>query len=325
LSITISAMSNKLSALAVSFVAVAGCAGNTSGSTTVQCSALTTTTPVRPAEMKGTVFTIVMENHSAGDIFGNPQAPFINSLAKQNAVARGYRDSFVHPSEPNYIWMVSGENFGILDDNDPGPNNHIASKEHLVDQIEHAGMTWKTYQESMGAPCGLASAGRYAAKHNPFIYFDDVNGWDGTKVNQTQRCVDHVVDYQQLDADIAANKLPNYVFITPNLDNDMHDGSIAQGDAWLAREVPKILASDAFNNGGVLFLTWDEGGGLPAADDPPFIAISPMAKQGFVSQVPYDTSSFVKTVQTILGIDPLPCSPAASTVPVMSDLFTAKM
>ena len=75
------------------------------------------------------------------------------------------------------------------------------------------------------------------------------------------RCTEHVVDYSQLDADLAAGSVPEYVFITPNLTNDMHDGSIAQGDAWLAREVPKILASDRFKQGGVLFLLWDEGSG----------------------------------------------------------------
>ncbi len=303
-----------------------GACANTSGNTEVKCSALSTTKAVRPAGWHGTVFNIVLENHSAGDVFGNSAAPFINSLADQNAVARGYTDSFVHPSEPNYIWMVAGQNFGILNDNDPGPSNHISSTSHLVDQIELAGLTWKSYQESMGAPCGLSSKGPYAAKHNPFIYFDDINGWDGTKVNQTQRCIDHVVDYSQLDADIAAGTLPDYAFITPNLDNDMHDGSMQQGDAWLAREVPKILGTEAFNNGGVLFLLWDEGGGFPTSDDPPFIAISPNAKRGFVSQTPYDTSSYVKTVQSLLGIDHLPCSGVAATsVPVMNDLFSVPM
>src|SRR5678815_1761201 len=105
---------------------------------------------------------------------------------------------------------------------------------------------------------------------------------------------------------------PKYVFITPNLDNNMHDGSVAQGDAWLSREVPKILGSDAFNKGGVLFLLWDEGSGtLSKGDDPPFIAISPNAKAGYVSNVDYDTSSYLKTVQQVLGVEELPCDAAA--------------
>ena len=303
---------------------VAGCAPNTSGSTDQVCRALTSTTATRPAAFKGTVFTIVMENHSYSDIMGNTAAPYINQLAKTGAVAAGYHDSYVHPSEPNYLWMVAGENFGILNDNDPGPANVVTSQSHLVDQIERAGLTWKSYQESMGTPCGLTSQGTYAAKHDPFVYFADVNGWDGTKFNPSARCTEHVVDYTQLAKDFAAGQVPDYVFITPNLQDDMHDGSVAQGDAWLAAEVPKILASDSYTNGGTLFILWDEGSS--SADDPPFIAVSPMAKSGFVSQTPYDTSSYLLTVQTMLGVEPLPCAATQSaTVTPMSDLFTAPM
>ena len=310
---------------AVALLATAGAAGcsNTSGSTDVACEPLTAAPAQRLAPWGGTVFTIVMENKDATQIFGNSQAPYINQLASQGAVARGYHDSYVHPSEPNYIWMVAGENFGVLDDADPAAH-HLASTSHLADQIEMAGLTWRTYQESMGAPCGLTSHDKYAAKHNPFVYFNDVNGWDGTTFQPSQRCNDHVVDYSELDKDIAAKALPDYVFITPNLDNDMHDGSIQQGDTWLSNEIPKILATDEFKNGGVLFLLWDEGsGGLSTGDDPPFLVLSPNAKAGYVSQVDYDTSSYLKTVQNILGVQSLPCAPTdRATISVMDDLFT---
>jgi phosphatidylinositol-3-phosphatase len=305
-------------------LALAGCA-NTSGDTDVACRPLTPGPAAPTQDWGGTVFTIVMENHSASQIFGNGDAAFINQLAGQNAVARGYHDSYVHPSEPNYIYMVAGENFGILDDNDPGPHNHIDSTSHLADQIEKAGLSWKSYQESMGAPCGLSSHGEYAVKHNPFLYFDDINGWDGRQVNLNARCQAHVVDYSQLEVDLAAGQLPKYVFITPNQDNDMHNGSIEKGDRWLAREVPKILSSDAFNNGGVLFLVWDEGGGIPSADDPPMIVISPNSKPGFVSRVSYDASSFLKTVEQILGVEALPCSQTPDQVQAMDDLFSVPL
>src|SRR5579863_4323175 len=248
-------------------LAAAGCMNN-SGNTSQACQALSGAATIAPApQWTGSVFTIVMENKSRGDIIGASDAPYINSLAQAGADAAGYHDSYVHPSEPNYLWMVAGENFGILDDNDPGPANVVASQSHIADQIERAGLTWKTYQESMGAPCGLTSHGTYAAKHDPFVYFADLNGWDGTKLNPTARCTEHVVDYTQLATDLAAGQVPDYVFITPNLQDDMHDGSVAQGDAWLAAEVPKILASDAYKNGGVLFILWDEGSSW--ADDPP--------------------------------------------------------
>jgi phospholipase C len=303
----------------------AAACGTTAGNTSVTCAPLTTDGNTKPtADWQGTVFTIVMENHSYSQIIGNTaEAPFVNQLASQNAVAAGYHDDYVHPSEPNYLWMAAGENFGKLSDDDPIVN-HVASKSHIADQLELAGLSWKSYQEDMGAPCGLQSKYPYATKHNPFVYFDDINGWDGTKFAPTARCQEHVVDYTQLDADLKANKVPRYAFISPNMVHDMHDGSTVDGDRWLQQEVPKILASDAFNKGGVLFILWDEGS--LQGDDPPFLAISPNAKRGYVSHVSYDTSSYLKTVQTILGLQQLPCASAqAQGAQVMSDLFTVPL
>jgi len=301
----------------------AACAPNTSGNTDAVCRPLTATTATRPSAFTGTVFTIVMENHSYSDIIGSGAAPYINKLASENAVAAGYHDSYVHPSEPNYIWMVAGENFGVLNDDDPNAGNVIKAQSHVADQIERAGLTWKSYQESMGAPCGLASHGEYAVKHNPFMYFADINGWNGTTFAPPPRCAEHVVDYSQLDADLAAGTVPDYAFITPNLQHDMHDGSVQQGDAWLAAEVPKILASDAYKKGGAIFILWDEGSGQ--GDDPPFIAISPRAKPGFVSHTSYDTSSYLMTVESMLGVETLPCASEATKVTPMSDLFSAPL
>ena len=302
--------------------AAAGCTGNTSGNTNQSCSALTVTQPLAPSAFKGSVFTVVMENHSRGQILGSSAAPYINSLAAKYAVANGYHDSYVHPSEPNYFWMVAGQNFGVLDDADPA-KHHLDSTSHIADQLELAGLDWKSYQQSMGAPCGLISKGRYAAKHDPFVYFDDINGWDGKKFQPSQRCTDHIVDYSELDKDIANNAIPKYAFITPDLDHDMHDGTVAQGDAWLQQELPKIMATDAYKNGGVIFLLWDEG--TNDADDPPFITISPLAKTGMVSNAVYDTASYLKTVQTILGLDKLPCNASAASIPAMTDLFAQTM
>lgn len=316
-------MRKTLTLSAFAALAAAGCA-NTSGNTSAVCSEIQAQATQPSKAWQGSVFTIVMENKSRSDILGNKDAPFINSLAQQNAVAAGYHDSYVHPSEPNYIWMVAGENFGVLDDNDPS-SHHIDSKSHIADQLELQGLTWKGYMESMGQPCGLTGQYPYEPKHDPFVYFDDVNGWDGSTFQPSERCNTHVVDYSELDKDLASGNVPKYVFITPNMIDDMHDGSVADGDAWLAREIPKILASDAFNNGGVIFLTWDEGGGYPQADDPPFIVISPHAKRGYTSQTPYDASSYLKTVQKILGLQSLPCDAQGDGVQTMDELFDVSL
>jgi phospholipase C len=303
----------------------AGCAASGSGSTgsptttTTACSGLTAQDVVPSPQWQGSVFTVVMENHSRRDIVGNKDAPFINSLADQNAVAAGYRDNLVHPSEPNYIWLVAGQNFGVLDDGAP-TSHHLDTRSHIADQLDMQHVAWKAYMESMGAPCGLTSKYPYEPKHDPFVYFDDINGWDGKAFQPSQRCTDHVVDYAELDRDLAAGTVPKYVFITPNMVSDMHDGSIAQGDAWLARELPKILESDAFNHGGVVFLTWDEGSNN--ADDPPMIVISPNAKRGVVSQTPFNASSYLKTVQKVMGLEMLPCDMAnRDSVNTMDELF----
>jgi hypothetical protein len=86
------------------------------------------------------------------------------------------------------------------------------------------------------------------------------------------------------------------------------------------------MATSEFQEGGVIFLLWDEGGGTPAEDDPPFIAISPNAKAGYVSHEDYNGSSYLKTVETLLGVEPLPCNPAErDATAVMSDLFTVPL
>ena len=296
------------------------------GSTNTACRPLGTVQASSPnPAFAGTVFMIVMENHGVGDILDDKEngAHYVQSLAAQYTVARGYTDPFVHPSEPNYLWMAAGENFGILDDNPP-IDHHIASTSHIADQLERAGLGWHAYMESMGDPCKLTAAYPYDPKHNPFVYFDDINGWNGTAFLPSARCTNNDIDYSHFATDLAAGTLPKFVFITPNLIDDMHDGTIAQGDQWLAQEIPRIQASPQYQNGGVLFLLWDEGS-LSIGDDPPLLVISPLAKKGFVSHTAYTTSSLLKTEETIMGVEPLPCDPGYQSVPTMDDVFTVPL
>ena len=51
--------------------------------------------------------------------------------------------------------------------------------------------------------------------------------------------------------------LPTVAFVTPNLDDDMHDGSIAAGDIWLYQNLSQYAAWAKANN-SLLILTWDE-------------------------------------------------------------------
>jgi hypothetical protein len=207
-----------------------------------------------------------------------------------------------------------------------------------VTQLEASGVTWKSYQEDItGDVCPLTSVGQYKPKHNPMVFFDDVtNGNDPSST----RCVEHVRPLTELEADLSdAKKVARYNFITPNQCDDMHSncatgdaGSATpvsleekQGDDWLALWVPKIMASDAYKDGGALFITWDEAEGHPpdcALANCPIgmFLLSPLGKGGgYKSTVSTDHSSTLRTMQEIFGVSPF--LRAAATATDLSDLF----
>ncbi len=269
------------------------------------------------------VLLVMMENHNWSDIKSSPSAKYIHSLAAMGAHSEKHKNPpQLHPSEPNYLWLEAGDNLGVLDDSGPSAH-HFATTDHLVAQIVKAGLSWKAYQEDItGTECPIKSVGKYAPKHNPMVFFDDVT--DGNKV-ASQTCIDHERPYAELDADLASDKLPNYSFISPNLCNDMHDtcapqnDPIKQGDDWLSILVPKVLASKAYADGATLLITWDEG--QNGSDGPVgMIALGKHVKAGAVSMTPTTHSSTLRTVQEIFGLSPFLGDAANATD--LIDLFT---
>jgi hypothetical protein len=108
--------------------------------------------------------------------------------------------------------------------------------------------------------------------------------------------------YTELAADLQGNETARYNFITPNICHDMHDCSIEVGDTWLSAEVPRIVASAAFQR-GVVFITFDES---ENGDEPiGMIVLSPRAKPGYGNSIPYTHSSTLRTIQEIFGVTPL--------------------
>ncbi len=103
----------------------------------------------------------------------------------------------------------------------------------------------------MPSACLPANSGNYAVRHNPPLYYTKLAG-----------CAQHDVPYRRLAGDLAHNRLPAFSFITPNLIHDMHNGTVADGDSWLAKNLPAILRSRAYQSRStVVFLTGDEGEG----------------------------------------------------------------
>jgi phosphatidylinositol-3-phosphatase len=272
-----------------------------------------------------TVFIILMENKNWSQIKGSVSAPYINHrlLPQASYAEQYYNPPGLHPSLPNYLWLEAGTNFGIYDDNDPSAHS-MNTTAHLVTLLKNAGISWKSYQENItGTACPLANAYPYAVKHNPQAYFDDVTNHDDP---HSAYCIAHERPLTKLATDLAKNKVAHFSFITPNVCNDMHDSCapvhdmILQGDTWLANHVPAILASQAFRQGGVLFITWDEA---EAGDGPiGMIVLSPFAKgHGYASSIHYTHSSTLRTLETIFGVHPFLGDAARSTD--LRDLFRA--
>ena len=270
-----------------------------------------------------TVFVIVMENKTWGEIQGSASAPYLNStLLPASSFATQYSDSGLHPSEPNYLWLEGGTGYGIRDDDDPA-SHHLPNRDHLVSLLTQADISWKAYQEGIdGTDCPITSRGLYAAKHNPFVFFDDVTEGNNPL---SATCIAHVRPLPELDADLVNGSVARYNVITPDLCNDMHNSSgcattdsIANGDRWLAGWIPRIRQSAAYLDGGAIFVTWDESeeGTHPIG----FLVLSPAAKGGgYSNAVRYSHSSTLRSLQEIFGVGPLLCDAANATN--LSDLF----
>jgi hypothetical protein len=263
------------------------------------------------------VIWVWMENHSYNTIIGDTvDAPYINTLANECGLATNYHN-ISHPSLPNYIGATSGLDFTQVRKfkSDCSPSNHCSTS---APSIFGQGESWKAYEESMPSNCDPADSGEYAVRHNPPPYYTTVAG-----------CATNDVPYTQLATDLADNTLPAFSFITPNLIDDMHDGTIADGDSWLATNLPSILNSAAYQNGStVLFLTWDEGEGGTANNcasnttdvgcQVATIVVSPSTVPGTTSATLFNHYALLGTAEQLLG---LPTLGSASLFPTMTSAF----
>jgi hypothetical protein len=265
-----------------------------------------------------TVFMIVLENRNWSQIKGSASAPFLNTLVWSSARAEQYYNPpHLHPSEPNYLWLEAGTNFGIRDNNDPPAINHQATHDHLVRRLADAGISWRSYMEDIsGTDCPLVAIRRYSPIHNPVVYFDDVTD---TNNPHSAYCIAHVRPFDELLTDLRNDTTARFNLVGPNTCHNGHDCGIATMDAWLSTIVPKITASAAYRAGGALFITWDEGSHW--SDGPlGMIAVSPFAKAKYFNSIHYTHSSTLRTLQEIFGVTPFLGDAAHATD--LRDLFS---
>ncbi|HZC69499.1 MAG TPA: alkaline phosphatase family protein [Jatrophihabitans sp.] len=184
------------------------------------------------------IVVVIEENHSYRDVVGSGQAPYFTALARSGALLTNSY-GVAHPSEPNYLALFSGSTHGLTDDSCP-LRYHA---DNLAAQLRSRGMSFVGYAESLPAPGyrGCA-AGGYARKHAPWTDFADVPARVGQPMSAFP------TDFGQL---------PRVAFVVPNLDHDMHDGTVGQADQWLRAHLGGY-ASWARDHDSLLIVTWDE-------------------------------------------------------------------
>ncbi len=273
---------------------------------------------IQPTLQVNHVFIVMEENHSYSDVIGNPQMPYLNSLAKAYSSAPGYYAD-THPSIGNYFMLTTGQ---IITNNDGYMGT--VTVDNVVRELLAAGKTWKEYSESIPYQGYYGGdSGEYAERHNPLSYMSDVR-------NDPQQ-QQNLVPFTQLATDIANHTLPNYGFIVPNLLHDAHDGTLAQADAWLQANIAPLLASPDFNTpgGGLLIITFDEsedsdtqfGGGHVA-----WIAVGPDVRQHFPpggAQIPIVVLQHESTCRFMLSLAGVSVFPGAAADATIMTMFLA--
>jgi phosphatidylinositol-3-phosphatase len=240
------------------------------------------------------IAVVVMENREYGQVIGNASAPYTNRLANRFTLATHFF-AVSHPSLPNYLALIGGSTFGISSD---CTTCHVSGWS-LVDQLEAHGISWRAYMQGMPSPCYKgAFSGRYAKKHDPFMYFDRIR-------TKASRC-SNVVPYTRLASDISKGKLPSFVWITPDECHDGHDCSTRTADRFLHQQLPPLLM--ALGKNGLLFLTWDEGatsaGCCTIAHGGHVVTIlaGPKAKLGVRSKTAFDFYSILRTIEDLWSL-----------------------
>lgn len=302
------------------------------------------------------VVIVMMENHSFGQIIGSAAAPNINALAAEGALfANSTSDpngetsgshALRHPSQPNYLELYSGSNQGTLQDGRPGTSSEPASPAlpfnppNLGASLFNAGFSFATYSESLPSVGFNGDAytsdppkRQYERKHNPAVNWQ---ANDAPANNHLPPALNQPFSAFPNDAAGYA-AMPSVSFVVPNQQNDMHDGSVAQGDAWLKTRILDGYYQWAKTHNSLLILTFDEDADNTPSNQIATIFAGPMIKPGvyFESNInppdPRVPDGFItptgtamnhyNVLRTVTGMFALAPLGAAANVPPITDVF----
>lgn len=193
------------------------------------------------------IVILILENHSYSQIAGNPQAPYINSVLNDTHTARLTQSyGLTHPSQPNYLMLYSGSSQGVTSNNLPSPLPFTAP--NLGASLLQSGFSFIGYSEDLPS-VGFTgeTSGAYARKHNPWVNWQNA-ATNGIPTGSNRPFSDFPIDI---------NSLPAVSIVVPNLNHDIHDGTISVCDAWVQTNLGAYIQWCKSNN-GLFILTFDE-------------------------------------------------------------------
>lgn len=240
------------------------------------------------------------ENKDYSSVIGSSAAPYINSLAADCGLATNYRAA-THPSLPNYLTPTSGLSYAkypFNTDCSPG-GSCLATGPSIFSQETGSGHQWRSYEEAMPANCYKTTTDIYAARHNPAVYYPSVAAdcarWDEPLGSPTSG---------PLARDVAAGALPSYSVVTPDVEDDMHNGTVAQGDQWLARWLPVITSGSDYRDGRLaIVIVWDEGfGSGNYTSHVPLLVVSASTRPGTRVSLPLTEASVLRSAEDLTGV-----------------------
>ncbi|MBX3388596.1 MAG: DNRLRE domain-containing protein [Phycisphaeraceae bacterium] len=237
------------------------------------------------------IVIVIEENHGLSQVIGYPGAPYLNQLAANGALFTDFY-GLTHPSQPNYIHFFAGASLGVIDNSVPAGTPFTTP--NLGASIIASGRTFASFSEDLPyAGFDGATFGAYARKHNPCA------NWQSASPGPNQLPLAANQPFSAFPSDFS--KLPSVSLVVPNLNNDMHDGTIEQGDAWLAQHVGPY-AQWAMNHNSLLIITWDEDANT-LRNQIPTILYGPMVKPGVYAST-YTLHNLLRTVCDLSGAAP---------------------
>jgi hypothetical protein len=238
------------------------------------------------------VVIVVFENHQQPQVIGSPDAPYINSLARGGA---NFTESYAitHPSQPNYIALLSGDTQGVTDDSCP----HTFTADSMVTQLLDSGRSFAGYSEGLPSTGYTdCTSGRYARKHAPWANFSSV------PASTSQAFTAFPSDF---------TRLPTVSYVIPDLCNDMHDCSVSTGDTWL-RDNLKTYADWAMTHHSLLVVDFDEDDFTPANRIPTVFYGQPVKTGAYAERITH--YSVLRTIEDMYDLPHLAAADAATTI-----------